>query len=342
MKNINDLKLTSKCPLLIAEIGGNHEGDFEYAKRLTELAINTDVDFVKFQIYTASSIVAVNEDPDRHNHFKKFELTNSQHIELAKMVTESGKIYISSVWDLNAIDWIDPYMPVYKIGSGDLTAYPVIKKIAQIGKPIILSIGLSTEEEALDAIKYIQRINHIYKEKKNLAVLQCTSMYPINYADANLKIMSRMKKLTNLTVGYSDHTEGIVALKYAYAMGAEIMEFHFTDDKKNTTFRDHKISLNNEDIKELLKEIDLINKLKGLEIKKPEEIEINNGHHITFRRGVYPNRDIEVGEYITKENISVLRPNHGIDAREYESIIGKKSITNLKAFEKINKKWIIN
>lgn len=151
-------------PLLIAEIGGNHEGNFDYAMKLTELAISTNVDYIKFQLYTGDTLVSKVENPVRNQHFKKFELTKEQHIELAKMITEAGIGYMASVWDVEMMKWINEFMPIYKVGSGDLTAYPILKTIVSYGKPIILSTGLSTEAEVTDAVKYIQSLDSYYKK----------------------------------------------------------------------------------------------------------------------------------------------------------------------------------
>jgi N,N'-diacetyllegionaminate synthase len=323
-------------PLLIAEIGGNHEGNFEYAKRLTQLAIDSDVDYVKFQIYTGDTLVSSIESPDRNRHFKKFELTPDQHRELARMVLSSGLRYTSSVWDVGAMDWIDEFISVYKIGSGDLTAYPVLKATAEIGKPIILSTGLSTEEEVLNSIAYLQSVNPVYKSRDMLAVLQCTSMYPIPFDAANLNVMVSLKEKTGLTVGYSDHTEGSKALYYATALGAEVLEFHFTDSREGKTFRDHKVSLTREEIKELISEIKIIRELKGGFVKEPVPVEIENGHVVTFRRAVYPSRAIAKGETFTKENLTTLRPNHGIDARDYDKILGKRATVGLEKHQKMS------
>lgn len=322
-------------PLLIAEIGGNHEGDFEYAKRLTRLAIDSDVDYVKFQIYTGDTLVSQQESPDRNKHFKKFELSKEQHRYLAQMVTEAGINYTSSVWDIEAMDWIDEYISLYKIGSGDLTAYPVLRKTAERGKPMILSTGLSTEAEVLDAVAYIQQVNPAYKDPEMLAILQCTSMYPINPTDAHLNVMHRLKEKTGLSIGYSDHTEGSKALCYAVAMGAEVLEFHFTDDRSGKQFRDHKVSLTPEEISELIHEIELIRAYQGSEIKQAVQIELDHGHEISFRRAVYPSRDIAAGEVLNEENLTVLRPLHGIDAREYDQLIGKKLKTDVKKHQKL-------
>jgi N,N'-diacetyllegionaminate synthase len=334
---MNDNPFTGKYgPLLIAEIGGNHEGNFEYAKRLTQLAIDTNVDYVKFQIYSGDTLVSIVESPDRNKHFKKFELTKEQHIELAQMVLDAGIFYTSSVWDLKAMDWIDEYISLYKIGSGDLTAYPVLRETALKGKPMIISTGLSYEKEVLDAIAFIQSVNPIYNRKEMLAVLQCTSMYPINPCDANLSVMKRLKDITGLTIGYSDHTEGSQALKYAVAMGAEVLEFHFTDSREGKQFRDHKVSLTPHEIKELIEEIELIKQFQGSNIKTPVKIEEDNGHIQSFRRAVYPSKDIKKGEIFTHENLTLLRPVKGIDALEYDNLIGKKAMKDFKFHEKLN------
>ena len=323
-------------PLLIAEIGGNHEGNFEYAKKLTQLAIDTDVDYVKFQIYTGNSLVSSVESPTRNKHFKKFELTNEQHVELAKMVLDAGIKYTSSVWDINAMDWIDEYISLYKIGSGDLTAYPVLRSTAKIGKPIIISTGLSNEEEVLQAVEFIQQVNPVYKSKEMLSVLQCTSMYPIAPGDAHLNVMKSYKDKTNLTIGYSDHTEGSKALMYAVAMGAEVLEFHFTDSREGKQFRDHKVSLTPTEIKDLIKECQLIKEYQGNTIKIPVKIEEENDHVVSFRRAVYPLNDIKKGEVFTENNLTVLRPAHGIDARDFDKLIGKKANKDLAYHQRID------
>jgi len=275
-------------PLLLAEIGGNHEGDFEYAKKLTKLAIESDVDYIKFQLYSADNIVNPVESPDKNKHFKKFELSKGQYIELAKMCLDNNVKFLASVWDESMLEWIDPYMSVYKIGSGDLTAYCLLKKIAGLKKPIILSTGLSKLNEVIDSVNYIQSLDKFYKNPDNLALLQCTSMYPITFEDANLNVMRKYFEKTGLTIGYSDHTIGSKALEVAFAMGANILEFHFTDTRKGKEFRDHKVSLTKPEVKRLISNIKDIKKLKGSSLKKPLEVEGN--HRTTFRRGVYPIR----------------------------------------------------
>jgi len=323
-------------PLLIAEIGGNHEGNFEYAKALAKLAIETQVDYVKFQIYSGDTLVSEKESPDRNKHFKKFELTREQHRYLASMVKEAGLQYTSSVWDVEYMSWIDEFMSIYKIGSGDLTAYPLLEKIARKGKPIVISTGLATEREVLESIAFIQSVNADYKRADMLGVLQCTSMYPIAPADANLYTMNRFRELTGLTIGYSDHTEGSKALYYAVAMGAEILEFHFTDSREGKQFRDHKVSLTPPEVKDLIDEIQLIHQLQGSPEKQPVKIELDNGHHLSFRRAVYPKTNLPAGTVLTEDHLTVLRPNHGIDAREFEKVLGKKLKRAVAKHEKLS------
>ena len=190
-------------PLLIAEIGGNHEGNFNYAKKLTRQAIKSGVDVIKYQLYTGDGIVNKKISPERNKHFKKFELTKQQHIQLAKMCINAGVQYNASIWDLEMIEWIDKYIKFYKIGSGDLTAYPIIKEFAKRGKPILLSTGLSDLDEIKSTLNFIRKTNSIYKRKNMIAIMQCTSMYPCNDDDVNLNVIDNLKKSFNLNIGYS-------------------------------------------------------------------------------------------------------------------------------------------
>jgi len=322
--------------LLIAEIGGNHEGNFEYAKELTRLAIESNVDYIKYQIYTGDTLVSKLENPQRNQHFKKFELTNEQYVELAEMCRASQVKFMASVWDMDSISWIDKYMEIYKIGSGDLTAYPVIEKTCKIGKPIILSTGLSNLQEVVDTVDFMRKINPVYKDKNMLALLQCTSMYPIPFSDANLNILETYKETLGCEVGYSDHTEGSYALEIAVAKGAQILEFHFTDSREEKKFRDHKVSLTKHEVLDLIDKIKKIKLLEGDRIKKPLLIE---GDHVkTFRRALYPIKDLPKGTILKDIDLIALRPNNGIDARDYQKVIGKKLTKEVKKHEKLDYK----
>jgi len=323
-------------PLLIAEIGGNHEGNFEYAKKLTQLAIDSGADYVKFQIYTGDGLVSKLESPDRNQHFKKFELSPEQHIELAEMCRSQKVGYTASVWNFDALDWINPYMDFFKVGSGDLTAYPMLRELAKYKKPILISTGLANEKEVVEAVTFLRKQNDFYKKENSIAILQCTSMYPIKSSDANLNVMHRFKEILNCAVGYSDHTEGSYAMEIAVAMGAEVLEFHFTDDRTGKTFRDHKVSLTKDEVQKLIEKIRLIETLKGSIEKRVLPIEEENGHELSFRRAVYPSTDIKKGDILAEDNLTILRPLHGIDARDFDQLIGKKAIKNLEKYQKLS------
>jgi len=318
---------------LVAEIGGNHEGHFESARKLTDLALGTGVDYVKFQLYRGDTLVSRLEGPDRNAHFKQFELSREQHIQLAERCRAAGVGYLASVWDVAFLEWIDPYLDIYKVGSGDLTAWPVLRSLVAMKKPIIMATGMATRDEVLESVRFMQSLDRRYRDPNRLALLQCTSMYPIADADAELGVMRQLREDTGLTVGYSDHTVGSRALVTAYALGAQILEFHFTDSREGKSFRDHKVSLTPDEVRALIAEIEKIDELKGTGEKRPLESE--REHQISFRRAVYPAKDVRAGTVLTEENLICLRPNHGIDAREFDQVLGRKTTVDLQAHQRL-------
>ena len=322
-------------PWLIAEIGGNHEGDYSEAIRLANLALDAGADAVKFQIYYADTLVSSVASPDRHAHFRRFELVPEQHRAIAERVLAAGRGYVASVWDLEAYDWISPLLTACKIGSGDLTAPPFLRAAAHTGKPLILSTGLSDMPEVEAAVSFIRAVEPGYSDRSRLAVLQCTSMYPIADSDAHLAVMKTLASL-GTTVGYSDHTLGRRALEVAAAMGAEVLEFHFTDRKQDRAFRDHQLSLDGEDLRSLIRSLDEIRTLQGTSVKEPLPIEISSDHPRSFRRAVYPSRDIQSGETLVPDNLCVLRPNEGIDARDHDRVLGRRARRDLRRHEPLN------
>lgn len=323
---------------IIAEIGGNHEGDFHYACKLLELAAQSGADIVKFQIYTGPSLVNEKQDPDRVAHFNKFALTTSQYLELAQRAGALEIEFNASIWDQSQISIFDPLVKFYKIGSGDLTAYPLLKAICKTQKPIMLSTGLATMKEVEASINYICRENDIYKQADMISLLQCTAMYPIPDRDANLNIIQTYKNTFPYKIGYSDHTAGTYAAEIAVAMGAEILELHFTDQKDNRDFRDHQVSFTKDDIQKLRNRIDDIKTLQGASLKAPAPSELESCHVKSFRRALYPARDIRAGEIITHADLIALRPNHGISADQLEMLIGKTAARDLTQLERLDPK----
>lgn len=322
--------------MIIAEIGGNHEGDFEYARRLLQLAATSGADVVKFQIYSGCTLVNGREDPQRAAHFDRFALSTAQYLALAEESRALGVEFNASIWDASQIEVFDPFLRFYKVGSGDLTAYPLLREIARRRKPIMLSTGLATLDEVKQSVAFIRSLDSIYERRDMLSILQCTSMYPIPDTDANLNVVTTLKNTFNCKIGYSDHTEGTYAAEIAVALGAEILELHFTDRKEGRSFRDHLVSFTREEILALRERIRTINEIKGSFEKKPAPSEIENNHLVSFRRGVYPARDIMAGERVEVADFVVLRPNRGIPANEIEKLQGLLAKRDLKVQERLD------
>jgi len=324
---------------IIAEIGGNHEGNFEYAKNLTKLAAESGADAIKFQIYTGNTLVNHKYDPKRVEHFKKFQLKQNEYLELAKLCKKLGVSFMASVWDPNAFKYIDKYIPIYKIGSGDLTNYSLIKKILSTSKPIIISTGLANINEIEELMDFIKRNDDNYIKDNKIALLQCSSMYPIKHSEANLNVIHTYKDKFRVPVGYSDHTEGKLAIEVAMIMGADIIEIHFTDDRSNKKFRDHKVSLTKDEIIEFRKYIKKVKALKGSYNKKPTKSEIENNHHNSFRRSVYFNKNLPKGHIIRKSDLITLRPVRGIKANNFYKLIGLKLKRSVKKNQSLQKNY---
>lgn len=326
---------TNKKPFTIAEIGGNHEGDFEYAKKLTVLACQSKADSIKYQIYTGDTLVSPVENPTRNAHFKKFELSKEQYIELAKICKSYNKDFAVSVWDTNALEWIDPYLTYYKIGSGDFNCLPIIDQFIKRKKPIIISTGLATEDEVLEVIKYVKSKDSFYAQKDNLAVLQCNSMYPSPDEDINLRTIPRYRELLNINVGYSDHSIGTTAALGAVALGAEIIEVHFTDTRENKKFRDHLISFTKDELNTFITEAQRMHEMLGSSIKKVTKSEQEAGHPTSFRRAVYLSHDLKKGDIVTENNVCFLRPCHGLEAKKWHKILGMRAKNDLNKYTKL-------
>lgn len=329
---INNVWKGKNGPLLIAEIGGNHEGNFQYAKKLLRLAINCGVDVIKFQIYRGSSLVNKFISLDRYRHFQKFELSKKQHLYLADMCIEAGLKYMSSVWNKTDLKWIEKKMDIIKIGSGDLTAYDLINEICKYKKPLLLSTGLSNLDEIKNTLKLIKSQNKFYKNPNNISIMQCTSSYPTNTNEINLNVILTLKKLGYVT-GYSHHGLTSFPLEVAYIMGSQVFEFHFTDTRKGKHFRDHKISLTPQKVNKFIKKIKLIDKIKGSENKGPTKNEILSDNITTFRRSLYLKKNFKKNHIIKDKDLISLRPNKGISASNYYKVINKKLLRNINKLE---------
>jgi N,N'-diacetyllegionaminate synthase len=291
----------------IAEIGGNHKGDFDLAKAIVMDCLKSKADIIKLQLYSATGLVNVKQDKTRHEHFKTFELSRGQYIELAKMIKDHGKLFCVSVWDVSMMEWIYPYVDVWKIGSGDFTSLPLIEKVYEFGKPVILSTGLCSKTEVDSVISKIRDFNNF--DKVDTILMQCTSMYPIPYVEANLAVIDDYSNsYVDVSVGYSDHTIGSDALRISIAKGVDFIEFHYTLNSADTTFRDNLVSLERRDVQELDLWREKVVDLLGSPLKTPTNSEIESGHVKSFRRSVYVNRNVLKGESIRYSDLVFLRP----------------------------------
>tara|TARA_B100000780_G_C21072831_1_gene431775 strand:+ start:192 stop:1208 length:1017 start_codon:yes stop_codon:yes gene_type:complete len=329
--------LKFKEPFIIAEIGGNHEGDINYAKKLLIDAAKSGANAVKFQSYFPDKIVSKIENKERHEHFAKFVLSIDQYVELAKLAEQNNILFMSSIWDEDTLKELNPYIDIHKIGSGDLTNYPLIKAIIKTKKPFIFSTAMANMDEINDTVNYINKLDPDYITSGKLAILQCVAMYgkPKNEY-ANLNVIRELEdKFPGIIIGYSDHTEGNYAANIAVALGARILEIHFTDDKTRK-FRDHQLSVTKDELVELKKNIHKTISLLGSRSKTPVK-DIESSERIwEFRRACFLKVDCKKGDTITYDNLTTLRPCAGIDAREYDSLIGKKLLVDKSAFHALS------
>lgn len=331
MKRINGI------PYLIAEIGGNHEGDFELCKKMLLSAIDAGAHGVKFQIYTGETIVNKYVDPNRAAHFDKFALSDGQYLELAKLCQDNNVDFLASIWNYNVLDKFVSEMPFVKVGSGDLTAFPFLKKLCTYKKPILLSTGLSTYEDIEEAYQFLLECDSLYAEEGMVGIMQCTSMYPIPDDEANLNVITELKqRFPNCLIGYSDHTVGSKACELASVLGVDSLEFHFTMENIDSDFRDHKVSLTNVSLKVLKETLVANNAFMGSHVKAPTASELSSGHTQSFRRALYLNKDLPEGSIISEEDVIALRPEEGIPANKLDLLVGKTTTKTISAFEPLN------
>jgi N-acetylneuraminate synthase/N,N'-diacetyllegionaminate synthase len=252
------------------------------------------------------------------------------------MVRSAWIYYNASVWDIHSLEWIEPYLDFFKVGSGDLTAYPILKWMADKSKPIILSTGLSSLDEIEATIAYIRSVNAYYNKPDTIILLQCTTNYPTKDEDVNLAVIPLLKERFNIPIGYSHHNLHSEPLWIAAALGAEVLEFHFTDVKEGRSFRDHQLSLTYSNVLDLKSKISLYKKFIGTKNKFLLNAELLNNHHVSFRRAIYPSLNLNEGDVVNEQNLCTLRPNIGIDAREWDKLLGRVINRSIKKHEPLN------
>lgn len=325
---------------IIAEAGVNHNGDFNKAKTMVIEAKKAGADAVKFQTFISSNLVsafALKADYQKKTTaqaesqlemLQKLELTFEQFTLLSRHSNEVGIDFLSTPFDNDSIDFLSTLrMPVWKIPSGEITNKPYLLKIEQTKRPIILSTGMSTMEEIAEALEIFKNY-----DRNIITLLHCNTEYPTPYGDVNLNAMKTLKEAFGVRVGYSDHTRGIEVAVAAVALGASVIEKHFTLDN-NMPGPDHKASLEPAELSEMVKAIRNVEQALGDGVKKPSPSEIKN---ISIaRKSIVASRDICQGESFTEGNITVKRPGDGLSPMKWFDILGKTANRDFIRDEKI-------
>lgn len=313
---------------IIAEGGINHNGDVDIAKKMVAEAAKSGADVIKFQTHLPECEMLPDAETADYvgeslfDLLKNVELSKDDHVVLKDYASSKGIIFLSTPFCIEAVDMLEDLGVVaYKVGSGELTNWPLLKYIAKTGKPMIISTGMSTLKEIKESIDYINRYNH------QLAVLQCTSTYPCAYENVNLNVITKLKNEFNVIVGLSDHSEGIYTSLAAIALGADIIEKHFTIDR-NLPGPDQRASIEPHELKDLVRGARAIELALGSTKKViDEEIAVQR----MARESVVSLVEIPENSIIESNMVGVKRPGTGIPAKLLDEIIGKKTTKTIKA-----------
>ena len=317
---------------IIAEAGINHGGRLDDALKMVGIAARAGADAIKFQSFVADRLVTKNGNGAAHSFFKRLELSHRDHLELSRAAAQEGIIFLSTPFDTDGVDLLGEIgVPAYKIASGDIDNYPLLRYASSKGKPMIISTGASRLGEVAQAVDVARSSG-----ASDLVLLHCTSNYPADVEDVNLRAMETLRVL-GTHVGYSDHTVGAAVSIAAAALGATVIEKHFTLDK-DAPGPDHKVSLDPAELAFLVEEIRRVEKALGSPIKKPvpRESEVYYG----ARRSLVARTDIPAGAVITGEMVDVKRPQKGLRPGHLEMVIGRRARVNIApdefiTFEKI-------
>ncbi len=319
--------------LIIAEAGVNHNGSLELAKKLIDAAADAGVDYVKFQTFKTENLVSKEakkaeyqqknigrEDDSQFNMLKKLELTPEQHYELISYCQEKNIRFFSTAFDLDSIDFLSELkLGLWKIPSGEIANYPYLKKIAEKKEPVILSTGMSDMEDIAAAISVLLKYG---VELEQITVLHCNTEYPTPMCDVNLLAMRSIAERFKVKVGYSDHTIGIEIPVAAVALGAKVIEKHFTLSREMEG-PDHKASLEPQELKEMVAAIRNVELALGHKDKKVTPSEAKNIE--VARKSIVAAQAIKRGEIFTEKNITVKRPGSGISPMRWEEILGQQA-----------------
>ncbi len=318
--------------IIIAEAGVNHNGSIKLAKKLISVAADAKADYVKFQTYKTEANVTKNaekaeyqklhtdQNETQFDMIKKLELGLEAHEELIKHCKNKKIKFLSTAFDLESIEMLDDMnIEFYKIPSGEITNLPYLRRVALKRKPVFLSTGMSNLEEVKTAIKVLTESGVL---KQNITILHCNTQYPTPFSDVNLKAMKTIRDELGVSVGYSDHTRGIEIPIAAAAMGATVIEKHFTLNR-NFPGPDHSASLEPDELKLMVSAIRNIELAMGDGIKRPSNSEKEN--LLIVRKSIVAKRKIKAGDLFSKNNITTKRPGIGISPMKWDSIIGSRA-----------------
>ena len=325
--------------LIIAEIGVNHNGSLDMAKQMVCVAKECGADIVKFQTAVLDSLVSksaemadyqkqnIGESKSQKDMLKSLLLPLSDFKELADYCREIGICFLSTPFDLESVRYLNALQDIWKIPSGEITNYPYLVEIAKTHKRIILSTGMSTLEEIRDALAVLKE-----NGSGDVTLLHCTTDYPAPLSDVNLNAMVTLQKKFGCPVGYSDHTKGIEVSIAAVAMGASVIEKHFTLDR-NLPGPDHKASLEPGELKAMIDAIRNIELAKGSFEKKPSEAEQKN--RLVARKSIVATCTIRKGETLCVDNLTTKRPGSGISPMRWNEVIGTAAVRDFEQDELI-------
>jgi len=327
-----------KPVLIIAEAGVNHNGDIATAKALIDVAAKAGVDLVKFQTFKADKIVSkaadmadyqktntANADSSQYEMLKRLELSHADHQELITYCEQKSIGFFSTAFDTEGLDYLDSLgFDQFKVPSGEITNYPYLRRLAEIGKPVILSTGMADLEDIGRALEVLTSGS---LSNDDITVLHCNTEYPTPMVDVNLKAMHTIANTFCVNFGYSDHTQGIEVPVAAVALGAAVIEKHFTLSR-DLPGPDHAASLEPDELLYMVKAIRNIEEaISGSGEKKPSASEKKNIH--IARKSIHAAVEIKAGEIFTESNLTVLRPGTGISPMKWNSVIGKAAKKDL-------------
>jgi N,N'-diacetyllegionaminate synthase len=328
--------------IVIAEAGVNHNGDLNLAKNLIEIAAKAGADYVKFQTFRASALATISaEKADYQKNstdsnesqiemLKNLELTEKMHEELIAHALLHKISFLSTAFDIQSVDLLHKLgQSIFKVPSGEITNLPLLRHIGSFKKDVILSTGMSTMHEIEDAMEVLQESG---TERNRICVLHCTSSYPAPMSDINLSAMLHIREELNVAIGYSDHSLGVEIPIAAVALGAKIIEKHFTLDRK-LPGPDHKASLEPEELEMMIFGIRNLELAMGDGIKRVMPSEIAN--RVVVRKSIVASRAISEGEVFSDKNLTTKRPDKGISPMKWDSVIGTVSKRNYLADELI-------